>query len=365
MRNIIGIGGAGSKIASKLSSDSAIVNVSEVELDKVAAKEKIKAVLHGGTGAYKGCRMDPALGEEAYASVSHELESRIRGALVVAATGGGTGNGLTTALMKHLVEQQDQIPVEEKTLFAMILPYARLESDEFVVNTSEFLNNAVASAIDSGNTGNIFMFTNRLKFEQRIPEDRFNQMIVDSLQFFLAIPRKNAELKLVDGHVDQEDFDLFLSKPYFNHFTYFDYDPGVDFGRQLQENTNELLLPAEQPIEALFLMEIPAGGDQSAFYSVVEYFNHQGVKPIYSVAENPAITKPRVTVAQLYSRKPAELVHDFNTIADEHAQTKVKKTLNQFVELEPLQVNMADEARKVKTTGQEDIVALLKRIHKI
>ena len=365
MQNIIGIGGAGSKIASKLSSSSVVVNVSEVELGKVECGRKIQAVLRGGAGAYKGCRMDPAIGYEAYASVSRELEGLVRGSLVISATGGGTGNGITKGVMEYLVKRPERIPVEEKTLFALILPYDRLESAEFVENTSMFLNDSVAPAIDSGNTGNIFMFTNRLKFENRIPEDHFNEMIVASLKEFLSIPKKNAELKLLDGHVDQEDFDLFLSKPYFNHFTVFDYDPMQEFGRQLQDHTNTLLLPAEQPIEALFLMEIPAGGDQTAFYNLVEYFNRQGVKPIYSVAENPEIHQSRVTVAQLYSRKPAELVHDFNTVADEHAQTKVKKTINQFVELEHLEVNMADEARKVKAQGQDDIVAMLKRIHKI
>ena len=366
MQKIIGIGGAGSKIATKLSSDSIIVNVSEVELGKVSSHgNKIQAVLRGGAGMYKGCRMDPELGLEAYASVSRELESLIRGSLVIAATGGGTGNGITKGLMEYLVSRQEIIPIEQKTIFALILPYSRLESAEFVENTSMFLNDSVAPAIDSGNTGNIFMFSNRLKFENRIPEDRFNQMIVDSLKEFLSIPQKNAELKLVEGHVDQEDFDLFLSKPYFNHFTVFRYDPTQEFGRQLQDHGNQLLLPAEQPIEALFLMEIPAGGDQAAFYNLVEYFNRQGVKPLYSVAENSELTEPRVTVAQLYSRKPAELVHDFNTVADEHAQTKVKKTLNQFVQLEHLEVNMADEVRKVKTSGQDEIVALLKRIHKI
>jgi hypothetical protein len=365
MQKVIGIGGAGSKIASKLSQDCVVVNVSEVELGKVQAREKIQAVLRGGSGAYRGCRMDPELGMEAYGSVSRELESRIRGALVISATGGGTGNGITKGVLAHLVSRQEQIPVEEKTLFALVLPYARLESAEFVENTSIFLNDSVAPAIDSGNTGNIFMFTNRLKFENRIPEDHFNQMIVDSLQDFLSIPKKNADLRLIDGHVDQEDFDLFLSKPYFNHFTSFTYDPMQEFGRQLQENSNQLLLPAEQSIEALFLMEIPAGGDQTVFYNLVEFFNRQGVKPIYSVAENPALTAPRVTVAQLYSRKPAELVHDFNTVADEHAQTKVKKTISQYVQLEHLEVNMEEEARKLKTSGQEDILAMLKRIHKI
>ncbi|MCQ2396341.1 MAG: hypothetical protein MJ106_01430 [Lentisphaeria bacterium] len=365
MKNIIGIGGAGSKIATKLSEESIVVNVSEVELSKVVAKEKIQAILRGGSGAYKGCRMDPVIGHEAYASVSRELEGRIRGSLVIAATGGGTGNGITKGIMDYLVKLPEKIRVEDKTLFALVLPYARLESAEFVENTSMFLNESVAPAIDSGNTGNIFMFTNRLKFEERIPEDHFNQMIVGSLKEFLAIPQKNAELKLLDGHIDQEDFDLFLSKPYFNHFTVFNYDAGQEFGRQLSEHTNTLLLPAEAPIEALFLMEVPVGGDQTSFYNLVEYFNRQGVKPIYSVAENPEIGAPRVTVSQLYSRKPAELVHDFNTVADQHAQTKVKKTITQYVQLEPLEVNMADEAKKVKTSDQDDIVALLKRIHKI
>lgn len=365
MQKIIGIGGAGSKIASKLSSDCVVVNVSEIELGKVSAREKIQAVLRGGEGAYKGCRMDPAIGMEAYASVSRELENRIRGSLVISATGGGTGNGITRGVMEYLVARQEQIPVEEKTLFALILPYDRLESAEFIENTSNFLHDSVAPAIDSGNTGNIFMFTNRMKFEKRIPEETYNQMIVDSLRDLLSIPQKNADLKLVDGHVDQEDFDLFLSKPYFNHFTIFDYDPGQEFGRQLQDHPNKLLLAGEQPIEALFLMEIPSGGDQTAFYNLVEFFNRQGVKPIYSVAENPAISVPRVTVAQLYSRKPAELVHDFNTIADEHALTKAQKTVDQYTPLEPLEINMATEAKKVKTNGQDDILALLQRIHKI
>ena len=39
MQRIIGIGGAGSKIATKLDQDSVVVNVSEVELGKVCARE--------------------------------------------------------------------------------------------------------------------------------------------------------------------------------------------------------------------------------------------------------------------------------------------------------------------------------------
>ena len=127
---------------------------------------------------------------------------------------------------------------------------------------------------------------------------------------------------------------------------------------------NPLLVAPEDPIEAMFLLEVPVGGDSTIFYNIVEYFNGLGVKPIYSVAENPAVKSPHVTVALLYSRKPAELVQDFNKVAEEQAQTKVRKTIDQFVQVEQLQVDLEDEARKANA-GQDDILAMLKRIHKI
>lgn len=366
MMKAIGIGGAGSKLAVKWDKAATTVNVSKIELDKVPTEgDQILAQLRAGDGEFQGSRMDPAIGYDAYQTVSRDLKKRIKGSVVFTATGGGTGSGITRGILEDLVSQED-IAIEDKTLFALVLPYGRLEADEFVSNTSKFLSGSVAPAIDSGNTGNIFMFSNQLKFEQRIPEDNFNQQIIESLQEFFAIPQKNADLKLLDEHIDQEDFTLFLSKPYFNHFTSFDYDANNDFGKQLTSHQNPLLLAPEQAIEALFLLEVPQGSDGTIFYNIVEYFNRQGVKPIYSVAENPALKAPRVTVSLLYSRKPAEQVQGYNQAAEEHAQTKVRKTLDQFVKVEPLHVDLDGEAKKITTPeGKDDILAMLKRINKL
>ena len=361
---IIGIGGAGCKIATKFSPEATAVNVSEVELDKLsAAGEKIQASLSSSLGSFQGARMDPAIGYDAYNSVRPHLSNLVRGSLVFAATGGGTGNGIARGILEDLVARGD-IPLEERTLFGLVLPYARLESQEFVTNTSNFLEQSVAPAIDEGVTGNIFMFSNRVKFEKRLAEDKFNGMIVDSLKQFFAVPAKNTELKLLDEHIDAEDFALFLSKPYFNHFNVFNFKPDQEVGAQLAKHHNPLLLAPEQTIEALFLLEVPVGGDPTAFYSIVEYFNEQSVKPLYSVVENPALKEMRLTVSTLYSRNPAELVADFNRVAEEHAHAKAQKTVDQFVTLPKLQVSMGDEAKKL-SPDDEDILTMLKRINKI
>ena len=362
----IGIGGAGSKIAVKLDPHCAAINISEIELSKIPTEgEKIQASLHDGSGVFQGARMDPAIGLEAYGSVSRQLSNLIRGSMVISATGGGTGNGITTGILRDLTARQEQIPVEEKTIFALVLPYGKMEPDEFVSNTSAFLNGPVAEAIDSGNTGNIFMFSNRVKFEKQLPEDKYNQMMVSSLKEFFAIPEKNAKLKLLEEHIDQADFALYLSKPYFNHFTAFNFNPENDFGKQLSSHWNPLLLEPEQPIEALFLLEVPSGNDGTCFYSILKHFNDQGVKPLYSVVENPALKGPRVSVSLLYSRKPAEEVQDFNRESEKHAQTKVRRTIDQFVEMEQLQVNLDSEADKVKSNGEDEIIKMLKRINKL
>ena len=361
---VIGIGGAGCKIATKWDPAAIAVNVSEVELNKLeGGGEKLLANLSSGQGSFQGSRMDPAIGYDAYNSVRRQLTNLIRGSFVFAATGGGTGNGITRGILEDLVARAD-IPLEEKTLFGLVLPYARLESEEFVTNTSNFLNQSVAPAIDEGVTGNIFMFSNRVKFEKRLAEDKFNGMIVESLRQFFSVPTKNSELKLLDEHIDAEDFALFLSKPYFNHFTVFNFKPDQEVGPQIARHNNPLLLAPEQAIEALFLLEVPEGGDPTAFYSIVEYFNGQSVKPLYSVVENPALKEMRLTVSVLYSRKPAELVADFNRVAEAHAQTKVQKTIDQYVELPDLQVDLGDEAKKLNP-DDDDILTMLKRINKI
>ena len=151
----------------------------------------------------------------------------------------------------------------------------------------------------------------------------------------------------------------------FNHFCIFDYDSNNDFGKQLNQNQNQLLLSPEQPIEALFMLEVPEGSNGDIHYNIVEYFNQQGVKPLYSVVRNPELRAPRVTVAILYSRIPAELVKNYNQVAEAHAQNKVRKTLEQSVKAEPLQVNLEDEAKKVQPEGQQDILAMLRRLNKL
>ncbi len=366
----IGVGGAGCKIAVKLDPEAVLVNVSGTELAKVdGGGMRIEASLRGERGQFQGARKDPRIGHDAYLSVRRQLSELIRGAKVFSSTGGGTGTGIVTGIMEELAEQ-DEIATEDKTFFGLVLPYAELESSEFVRNSSEFMAGALAKAIDSGNTGNIVLFSNKKKFEDKIAEDEYNTMLVDSLNVLLSIPQKNAELKLLEGHIDPEDFTLFLAKPYFNHFCYFDYDPDKSFDKQLAANRNELLLESDgeiEPIEAMFLLEVPAGGDSTIFYDIVQSFSDKGVSPIYSVVENPELDSPFITVSLLYSRKPKETVSDFNRVTEQHANTKVKKSLDQYVELDHLHVNLEKQARAAaKTRGdEEEVLAVLKRIGKL
>ena len=363
----IGIGGAGSKIAAKLDNGAVLVNVSETELNKVpGGGRRILASVHAARGQFKGSRMNPEIGHDAYQSIRRELLDMARGDMVFSSTGGGTGNGITTGILNDLTKAND-IATADKTSFGLILPYAKLESSEFVNNTIEFLTEPLAAAIDSGNTGNIFLFSNKKKFEEKVSEEHYNQQLVESLRMFLAIPEKNDKYRLLDGHIDHEDFALFMSKPYFNHFTYFDYDPKKPFGDQLDASSNPYLLEPEAAIEALFLLEVPKGGDPTLFYDILQYFASKDVSPIYSVVENPDRQKPQVTVSLLYSRKPAELVDDFNRISEGHAQAKVKKSLDQWVELEKMEVNLEKEARRaVKQRGdREDVLATLRRLGKL
>lgn len=363
----IGIGGAGSKIAAKLDNGAVLVNVSETELNKVpGGARRILASVHAARGQFKGSRKNPEIGHDAYQSVRRELLSMVRGDLVFSSTGGGTGNGITTGILDDLTKAND-ITTSDKTSFGMILPYAKLESSEFVSNTIEFLTGPLAAAIDSGNTGNIFLFSNKKKFEEKISEEQYNQQLVDSLRVFLTIPDKNDKYRLLDGHIDHEDFSLYMSKPYFNHFSYFEYDPKASFGTQLEANCNPYLLAPEAAIEALFLLEVPKGGDPTLFYDILQYFSGKDVSPIYSVVENQDRQKPFVTVSLLYSRKPAELLEDFNRISEGHVQAKVKKSLDQWVELPKVEVNMEKEARRaVKQRGdREDVLATLRRLGKL
>ena len=249
----IGIGGAGSKLASLASNgECTIINVSELELSKTEAKNKILAVTHSSKGQLRGSGKNPLIGREAFKSISEKIKSVIKGNIVFTSTGGGTGNGISSIILENISENEENLVNDDRTMFLFVLPYSNREATEYVENTIEFLGGPVSSVIDSGNTGNIILFSNKLKFEGKIPELEFNKMIVDSLNSFLGIPVKGEMYKLLDGHIDFEDFDLYKSKPYFNHFTQFNWNPDESFEHQLKSNLNALLLPPERAIEAMF-----------------------------------------------------------------------------------------------------------------
>ncbi|MBO7535378.1 MAG: hypothetical protein J6T46_15405 [Victivallales bacterium] len=372
---VIGIGGAGGKLAAKMDAEHAIlVNVSETELEKVSGGgEHIVAPVQSTAGQFRGSRKDPLIGHDAYNTIRRRMQDIISGSIIFSSTGGGTGNGITTGILEDIIardeslESSNGIPINEKTMFALVLPDYEQESN-YVENSIDFMSNPVANAIDKGSTGNIMLFSNKLKFDDQIGEDAYNQMIVDSLNVFMAIPEKNTNLKLLELHIDHEDFTAYISKPYFNHFCYFDYDPSKDFGTQLSANWNKLLLPPEEPIEAMFLLEVPSGMDHTIFYKILPYFEKKKVTPFYSVVENPSLQRPFITVSLLYSRKPLELIDEFNKVNQEVKDAKVSKSLDQHVVLQKLDVDMKNEAKrasKEKGLNAEEVLTALKRINKL
>lgn len=364
----IGIGGAGSKLASLLENgDCTIINISDVELAKVEAREKVRAVVHSPRGQYKGARKTPDIGRHAFPSIDDDLMRRIQGSFVFSSTGGGTGNGLCSVILEKLA-LLPEVTQLDKSMFYFVLPYADREATEFVDNTVDFLEGPVSAAIDSGNTGNIFLASNRHKFGTRQAEAEYNDALIESLKVFLAIPDKAARMHILDGHIDHEDFGLYLSRPYFNHYTHFDLDPERPFAEQLQANLNPLLLPPAMPIEALFLLEVPNSAQTPVFYELVEHFATERLSPIYSVLHNVHIARPRVTVSILYSRKPLELVEDFTSISETHKRTRLRKSLDQHVTLQKLHVDVEDEVVKLADqsgTDGAELLDTLKRLGKL
>ena len=136
--------------------------------------------------------------------------------------------------------------------------------------------------------------------------------------------------------------------------------------KQLNQNSNKLCSRRKIRLKRCSCSRFREG-DPTIFYDIVEYFTERNVSPVYSVVENPEVKEPFITVSLLYSRKPAELVNDFNKIAEKHAQAKVQKSLDQYVALEKLNVNLEDEAKQaVKQRGEEEeILAILKRLGKL
>ncbi len=366
----IGIGGAGGKLASMFDVNKAtLINVSQTELDKEEAANKILAVAHSSEGQFKGSGKNPLIGETAFSSIKDEILNIIKGDLVFASTGGGTGNGISSVLLKKLAEEED-ILLNDSTMFAFILPYLK-EAGEYVENTISFLMDALSKGIDSGNTGNIMLFSNKVKIERRLSEDEYNRLIINSILEFFSIPKKGEMYKPLDGHIDYEDFKVFKSKPYFNHFFTFNYTPDKPLQDILNENYNELLLMPEKPIEAMFLMEVPNVEQTNYFYNIMDYFADEDVIPIYSVVHNPDIFEPRVTMSLLYSRKPKELVEDFRSMADKLTRKKLKKSIEQFVKLEGKNLDIKEEVRKITNSENEqdhqdnngeEVLEVLKRL---
>ena len=243
MMQTIGIGGAGGKLASKLNKNNLIINISESELGKIDSKNKYLACAHNqvqSQGQLKGSKKDPNIGRKAYESIKAKLLKEAQGKLLISSTGGGTGNGITSAFMEN-ISASEHIEDENKTSFAFILPYANKEANEYISNTVNFLSTSLSQAVDSANTGNIFLFSNREKFQKRLSEEYFNNAIIESLREFYSIPEKGEEYELLDGHIDEEDFRTFCAKSFFNHFSSFSYDKNEDFGNQISKNYNKLL----------------------------------------------------------------------------------------------------------------------------
>ncbi len=380
----IGIGGAGSKLASMLDhGNCTVVNVSESELNKVKATNRVLAVTHSTRGQFKGAGRNPEVGKTAFVSVQDEISEAINGNLVLTSTGGGTGNGITSVLLDNVSAEED-ISLLHRTMFGFVLPYIHREAPEHVDNTINFLKGPVSNAIDSGNTGNMILFSNRFKFEARISEEECNRLMTSSLQNFLDIPAKGDVFELLDGHIDHEDFNVYKSKPYFNHFTQFFYDTDRSFEKQLNENYNQLLLSPERTIEAMFLLEVPHADQAPMLYNILDYFAEDDVNPSYGVILNPELDKPTVTVSLLYSRKPKELVNDFGMQADKLNRKRLKKSLEQFVKLKSTPFDISSAVKELtrpiapdsrpdagrdhvdfKSSGESDVMSVLKRLKKL
>ena len=363
----IGIGGAGGKLATMFDREnSTAVNISETELEKVDAPNKILAVAHSSRGQFKGSGKNPAIGRTASISVEEEVKDLCKGDILFCSTGGGTGSGIASVILNK-ISQQDAILLNDVTMFAFVLPCLNKEPIEYVENTIDFLMDSIAPAIDAGNTGNMILFSNKYKFDHRMAEEDFNKMIVTSLKQFFDIPEKSKGMQLLDGHIDEEDFKIYTSKPYFNHFLQLNYTPDIPLKELIEKNYNPLLLHPERPIEAMFLLEVPDKGQTNYFYNILDYFSDDNVIPTYSVVLNTEISEPRLTLSLLYSRKPKELVDDFREMADKLTRKKLKKSLDQYVKLERKKLNIDEEIQKMGSDEQptDGVLDVLKRLRKL
>lgn len=350
-----------------MSRDSVLINISPAELSKCPAKDKILAVVHSTKGQRHGAKKIPSIGMEAFTSIREQLVELIKSNIVISSTGGGTGNGITTKIFEHLAAV-DNVEEDDKTCFILVLPDGNKEPFEFVQNTIDFISMPLSSGIDSGNTGNIFLVSNNEKYSTRCTELDFNQRICSSFHQFFEIPKKCELLEQVEGYIDTEDFLAYLAKPYFNYFATFPYSADKPLEQQLHENKNPLLLPPSSPIEALFMLELPPNADSRIFYPILDHFEHLGMIPLCAVVMNQSLHQPLLTVSVLYSRKPQELIDDFNRLYQARAKTKIKKSIEQHVVISKRKINIEEEAKKAAHDigkKDEDILALLRRLGKL
>ena len=362
---IIGIGGAGSKITSKLQEEnSCIINVSKSELDKIEVKKKILAFVHTENGLLDGAKKNQEIGKIAFQTIKKDLLKISKGSLIISSTGGGSGSGIVSSLLDEL-NNNENILDSEKIRFLFILPYANLEAQEYIDNTIKLLEDKLFPNIENGNIGNVYLFSNNFKFIKKISEIQYNHMITEAMKKFNEIPQKGERLELLEGHIDKEDFQAFQTKSFFNYFTYFYYDPTIDFKVQLEKNKNPFLLNPSTPIEALFLLEIPENIEVTIFYNILLYFSELGVNPTYSVVRNPELQKPFITVSLLYSSKPQTLIENFKETSDQLIKNKVNKVLNQDKEYQKLNTKLETDNFKKYDGDENEVLKVLKRIGKI
>ena len=360
----IGFGGAGSKLAVNLSEDSIIVNVSQEELDKVVSKNKILAFTSSKKGQLGGSRKNPHIGREAFESISQNLLEIIPGKTIISSSGGGSGSGLTSKVLSILTELGTPKKDEDKSSFVIILPDSEYEAYEYVDNSKVFLEEYLFPAVSSGNTGNIFLLSNEYKFEKKLGEKSYNEMIVKSFKNFYAIPSKSSKLETIEGHIDYEDFNQFCSKSFYNYFTSFSFSFDSDFEKELKKNINPLMVyPQEKWVEVLFLLEIPKGVQETFYYEILDYFNKIRISPVYSIVSNPSLKKPLITLSLLHLNNPVKEHAKLEESSKKKIKEKVENSMGQkSLEKSVGESKIEEEIAKKSGWSKEEVLKIIKRV---
>ena len=362
----IGMGGAGGKLATKLSANADIINVSQDELNKIKTNgEKILAFYASENGQLAGSRKNPNIGYHAYQGISKSLTKKAQGNFIVSSSGGGSGSGLCKGLLEAISQDDANSHEDNKSIYIFILPYAGGEALEYVENSRNFIEHSLVPAIRKGNTGNVFLFSNDFKYKKGIVEDKYNEKIVSSFRQFYSIPEKSSQYESIEGHIDKEDFRHYLTKSFYNHFTYFYYNSQEDFESQLMKSFNPLMtIPsAESWTEVLFLLEIPESEDEAIYYKILNYFEKINLSPIFSVVKNPKLTeRSLLTISFLHLHHPHKEFDNFHNHSKKKMEEKVKRALsNEFISVKSKEKSI-DEVLVEEGHNKEDVLNMIKRI---